>query len=174
LIHFIRIALILFVVLSFFTVTKAQDTQGDYLKAKQYLQEENYVFAADQFRKLAGADQKHAFKEYSGFYYGLAAFKNGDFGLARSMWLQLATKNKGWDQIGEVYYWLAVVYFEEENYTQGVAYALRSKLPESEGLVFKRVSKLALNELTLLQSEFPNNKTIAFVTASKISAEPYS
>ena len=98
------------------TIAQLQSEQSNYLKAKEYFDQGEYVFAMYYFRKLASTNQKLAFKDYASFYYALSAYKNGDISLAKSMWLQMATKNKKWENIDDVYYWLAQVYFEAEDH----------------------------------------------------------
>lgn len=153
----------------------AQDEQSEYLKGKQYFSEENYVFAMDYFRRLAGDAQSHAFKEYAAYYYALSAYRNGDTTNAKAMWLQMDAKNGDWKQIREVHYWLADLYFGEKNYSKGVFYAKKSGLKESE--VLMKQSLVEVDSLPLLQhvqALYPDDEIIARIVADRVNAQPMS
>lgn len=153
----------------------AQDEQSDYLKGKQYFSEGNYRFAMDYFRRLAGGNQNHMFREYAAYYYALSAYLNGDTTNAKAMWLQMDARNKDWPQIKEVHYWLSELYFAEKDYFQGVYFAKKSGLSQSQALMKKSLIELdSLPLLEQLQDQYPNDETIARVTADRINAQPMS
>lgn len=154
---------------------KAQDDQSDFLKAKQYFSEENYTFAMDYFRRLAGNNQTHAFKDYAAFYYGLSAYRNGDTTNAKAMWLQMDERNDNWKQIKEVRHFLAEIYFAEENYQQGVYFAKKSGLDDSKALMKQNLVKVdSLPILQQLNEQFPGDEIIAKITADKINDQQMS
>jgi len=158
----------LFVLLA--TQVQAQDDQSDFLKAKQYFSEENYTFAMDYFRRLAGNNQTHAFKDYAAYYYGLSAYRNGDTTNAKAMWLQMDERNGDWKQIKEVRHFLAEIYFAEGNYEQGVYFAKKAGLDESKALMKQKLDQVdSLAILEVLNEQFPGDEIIAKITADKIN-----
>jgi len=147
----------------------SQNEQATYLKAKAYLDEGSYAFAMENFRKLAEPNQKNPFKEYASFYFALAAYKNDQLGLARSMWLQMGRKNSRWEKISEVYFWLAQVYFEEANPGKGVYYSKKSELPAADGLMNEYLNdSLDIDTMEKIHYQYPNDQLIAFKTAQAI------
>lgn len=157
------------------TQVQAQDDQSDFLKAKQYFSEENYTFAMDYFRRLAGNNQTHAFKDYAAYYYGLSAYRNGDTTNAKAMWLQMDERNGDWKQIKEVRHFLAEIYFAEENYQQGVYFAKKAGLDESKALMKQKLNQVdSLAILEVLNEQFPGDEIIAKITADKINDQQMS
>ncbi len=157
------------------TQVQAQDEQSDFLKAKQYFSEENYTFAMDYFRRLAGNNQTHAFKDYAAYYYGLSAYRNGDTTNAKAMWLQMDERNGDWKQIKEVRHFLAEIYFAEENYQQGVYFAKKAGLDESKALMKQKLNQVdSLAILEVLNEQFPGDEIIAKITADKINDQQMS
>ncbi|WP_420579848.1 hypothetical protein [Reichenbachiella sp.] len=153
----------------------AQDDQSDFLKAKQYFSEGNYAFAMDYFRRLAGNNQTHAFKDYAAYYYGLSAYRNGDTTNAKAMWLQMDERNDDWKQIKEVRHYLAEIYFAEENYEQGVYFAKKAGLDDSKALMKQSLVKVdSLPLLQELNDQFPSDEIIAKITADKINDQQMS
>ncbi len=156
-------------------IVEAQNEQQIFLNGKQYYSEGQYNFAMESFQKLADPSANHAFKEYASFYYGLAAYKNGELGLARSMWLQVEAKYPDWKQLPEVFYWLSEVYFQEGNPQKGTHYAKKSGLTGSEGLIahhLKQQSDVAL--LESIWREHPEDKAVAIALAEAIVKQPLS
>ena len=157
------------------TQLKAQDDQSDFLKAKQYFSEENYTFAMDYFRRLAGNNQTHAFKDYAAYYYGLSAYRNGDTTNAKAMWLQMDERNDDWKQIREVRHFLAEIYFAEKNYEQAAYFAKKSGLDDSKALMKQSLVKVdSLPILQQLTERFPDDEIIAKITADKINDQQMS
>jgi len=146
-----------------------QDEQATYLKAKDYFNRGEYAFAIEYFGQLSKEDSDNAFKTYASFYYALASYKDGQLGTAKSMWLQIAERNKKWKSIRDVYYWLSVAYFDESSWSNAVLYARKSKLPEAESLVENRLSQVTdVSELETLHYQFPDDKNIGNLLADKL------
>ncbi|MEQ6120895.1 hypothetical protein [Reichenbachiella sp. MALMAid0571] len=164
----------LFIVLFHFSLfVQAQNEQETFLQGKQYLNEGKYNFAMQSFEKLAIPDATHAFKEYASFYYALAAYKNYDFGLARSMWLQMESKYPQWKKIQEVYYWLSEVYFQEGNLEKGTYYAKKSNLSDGVGVIDHYLSEV--DDVLVLKSiyeAFSDDKNVAMALVAAIDKQP--
>ncbi len=151
----------------------AQDEQSGYLKGKQYFAEGNYMLAMDCFGRVARGGEGHPFKEYATFYYALSAYRNKDTANAKAMWLQMDARNKDWHQIKEVHYFLSEVYFADEDYAQGVYFAKKSGLAESDALMKQCLMQIdSLPVLEHLHDQNPDDESIARTVAHKISQQP--
>ncbi|PIB34813.1 hypothetical protein BFP72_05035 [Reichenbachiella sp. 5M10] len=154
---------------------RAQDNQATYEKAKDYFDQGEYTFAMEYFRQLTVGKPSHPYKDYAAFYYGLSAYKSGDLNTAKSMWLQMTMKNKGWNNMPDVYYWLAEVYFAESDLDNGCLYAVQSGLTVSDELMQAQLYKVdSVAELEKLHYEFPDNRIIGLILAKKIVSLPLS
>lgn len=153
-----------------------QAEQATYLQAKQYLNDGYYSMALEYFKKVSGDSHKsQPFYEYASYYFALAAYKNDQLGLARSMWLQQVAKSGQWDKIDEVHFALAQVYFDESNYEKGVFHAKASGMESAPGLIHLRLQEVeSIDVLEGLQQTYSNDKVIGSVLAQKISEQPLS
>ncbi len=159
-----------FVLFHISLLVQAQNEQQTFLQGKQYLNEGEYNFAMQSFEKLAVPDATHAFREYASFFYALAAYKNNDLGLARSMWLQMETKYPKWKKIQEAYYWLSEVYFQEGNLEKGTYYAKKSNLSEGVSVIDHYLSEVHdVEVLKSIYQVFPEDKNIAMALAAAIN-----
>ncbi|WP_109830464.1 ABC transporter substrate-binding protein [Reichenbachiella versicolor] len=164
---------LLFLLLLISRLAVSQTPQKDYLQAKQFFAEENYKFAAEFFKKAAREDSP--FKNYALYYLGLSSYKNNEIGFARSTWKQIEAKNPKWKQIREVYFWLAQVYFDEGDYSKGVVYAKKSKLPESNDLISHSLDSTVSSQiLENLYHQFPDDLSVAKTLAKRILIKPNS
>lgn len=129
----------------------------------------------EAFKKLSNPDAQHSFVQYASFYYALSAYKNGDLGLARSMWLQVKKKYPKWENIKEVNFWLAQVYFEEGNYSEGIRFAKLSETNQVQGLIDNYVSEIEdIKELEFLNQQYPEDKIVAVNLANAMVKLPFS
>lgn len=152
-----------------------QNEQSEYLKGKQYFSEGNYRFAMDYFRRLSGANQTHPFRDYAAFYYGLSAYHADETSNAKAMWLQMDQRNQDWPQIKEVYYWLSRLYFEEKDYLQGVHFAKKSRLDQSNALMQANLAKVdSIPVLKQIYEQYPDDVMIGKTLATAINERPIS
>ena len=169
------IYILFFVLLHVSLLVQAQNEQQTFLQGKQYLNEGKYNFAMQSFEKLAVPNATHALREYASFFYALAAYKNNDLGLARSMWLQMETKYPKWKNIQEVYYWLSEVYFQEGDLEKGTHYAKKSNLDDGISVIDHYLFEF--DDVVVLKSiyqAFPSDKNIAMALAAAINKQPLS
>jgi tetratricopeptide (TPR) repeat protein len=151
----------------------AQNEKQIFLNGKQSLEEGRYNFAMESFKNLTSPDSKHGYKEYASFYYGLAAYKSGNLGLARSMWLQIESKYPKWKNMPEAYYWLAEVYFQEGEPALATDYAIKSKSKNTDGLISNYLSKVDdVAVLKRIQKKHSKNKAIANMVVQAIMKQP--
>ena len=95
--------------------------------------------------------------------------------MARSVWLQMDEKYPRWNKISEVHYWLAEVYFEENEFSKGIAYAIQSKNSKADGLIDSYLANVTdIELLQTLYEEYPSNKIVASSLAQAISKQSLS
>lgn len=151
----------------------AQNEQATYLSAKQYFSTGRYDLAMELFKQLSNPSATHDFVKYALFYYGLAAYKNNNLELARSIWLQVEKKFPKWNKIEDVYFWLAQVYFEEGNHSKGIQFIKKSNTVQEKGLIYQYVSKISkINKIDTLNQQYPDDKTIAMILVNAIINQP--
>lgn len=151
----------------------AQTEVETYQKAKNYFDQGEYSFAMEYFRQISAEKKNSPYQPYASFYYALAAYQSGQKSTAKSMWLQMENKNAKWSNINEVYYWLSELYFEEDDYSNGVLYAKKAGLPEAANLMKVQLDSADnLEELERVYYQFPKDEVVAKALASKIVQQP--
>ena len=151
----------------------AQNAQEDYLKAKEFFNNGEYSFASEYFKKVAR--ENGPLREYASFYFALSSYKNGQLGLARSMWLQMESKYPRWNRMEEVRYWLSKVYMEEGAYDKGLVYAKQLGKEIETSLIAECLSGLdSLSQLKALYHQFPGEKLIGTALADSMVSQPLS
>lgn len=151
----------------------AQTDAESYQKAKNYFNQGEYSFAMEYFRQISAEKKNSPYQPYASFYYALAAYQSGQKSTAKSMWLQMENKNAKWSGIHDVYYWLSEVYFDEDDYSNGVLYAKKSGLPEAADLMKIQLDSADdLKSLERVYYQFPKDETVAKALASKIVQQP--
>lgn len=99
---------------------KSQDFKADYGKAKQLFDQREFAKALEAFKPLMVYDQANPFAEYSAFYYAVCAFRENYKTLSKNTLLSIEQNYSAWNQIDEVRYWLALIYFEQGEYFQAM------------------------------------------------------
>ncbi len=98
----------------------AQDLKRQYKHARMLFDNKEYNLAMEAFKPLIVYDKDNPSPEYSSFYYGVAAYELGYKAVAKDMFLQIRNLYPSWDQMPEVNYWLARIYFDQHEYFQGM------------------------------------------------------
>lgn len=106
----------------------AQDFKKQYKAAKEFYQDKQYNFAQEAFKPLMVYDKTNPYVEYASFYYALSAYHQNYFAVAKETLLQIKNLYPEWDQLDEVNYWLAAVYFKQGEHFQALRmlYAMKS------------------------------------------------
>ena len=102
----------------------AQDPKRQYRNAKEFFTEEKYDLAMESFKPLLSYDKENPYSEYASFYYALSAMRKNYHAVAKDMFLQIKKLYPEWDQLNEVNFWLAKIYFDRLEYFQGAARGL--------------------------------------------------
>jgi hypothetical protein len=156
----------------------AQDFKRNYRFAKDLFNSANYSAAMEAFKPLIVYDKENPYSEYASYYYALSAYRLGYAGVAKDMLLQVKRLYPQWNQIDEVNYLLARIYFERKEYFQGMLIAGLLRDPAMIADI-TNVKKFSLNQvedvetLRMLHEEHPTDELIARVLVKKISQQPF-
>lgn len=169
-------SILLFLLLSISPFVLSQTNyQQEYLKAKAFFNEGSYNLAMEAFKPVIQKDNANYFSEYASYYYAISAYRNGYSALSRDMFLQIKTLFPKWDKIEDIHIWLAKIYFEDNDFHNGLKY--------SNGVVIGyETSKLQqtyyLSEIDSLElikelfDTFKNDKEVAYRYAQLINEQP--
>ena len=156
---------------------QSDDYQRAYLNGKELFRLEKYKLAMDAFEPATVQAQDNPFAEYASFYYALAAYRSDNLYKSKSMFLQILEKFSGWEKLEEVHYWLANIYYEENQYDlalQQVSKITNDKLKnEASEMSLYFLSRVeSLTKLKELLDKFPENRSIAKAIADKLNEQP--
>lgn len=86
---------------------------AQYEAAKKVYKIEAYAEAKSLFDKLRTIQHPPSLSPYIHFYYGLAAYHNGEKAIAHQTFLDIQAKFPDWNKQNEIHYWCAQCSFEE-------------------------------------------------------------
>ncbi len=89
--------------------------ESRYKNGKELFKRKQYKLAMEDFRQVLTRTENNPYMELASFYFSLAAYNSGQKNPALDMLKQMAHKYPKWNNIGEVYYWLAKINFEKGN-----------------------------------------------------------
>lgn len=156
----------------------AQDLKRQYRHARTLFDNKDYALAMEAFKPLIVYDKDNPSPEYSSFYYGVSAYHLGYKAVAKDMFLQIRNLYPNWDQLPEVNYWLARIYFDQHEYFQGM-YVLHEitdyKLLGDISLMKRHfLSEIQDVEVIRMASEeFPNDPEVIRQFARLLALELY-
>jgi hypothetical protein len=157
---------------------KSQNSaEQDYRQGKEMYESGRYDFAMEILKPLTLPSNKSTFSPYAGYYYSLSAIENGYSFLAEEMLKQIIVQYPDWDKLDLIRLWLAKVYFNEENYADGLATINDIKDPgikqKSDELIQSELSHVEhVDSLTNLYYLYPYIDGLAITLADKISSQP--
>ncbi len=173
-----RIILTLIVWLSISSLMNAQTNwQQQYLKAKDFYATEKYALAMEAFKPLIDESPGNNFSAYSSFYYALSAYQSDYLPLGRDMLLQVKSRYSSWSKIDEVNYWLGLIYFEQQQYNQGISVLneISSKKTKNDirDLKTHYFSQIEQSEtIHGLHENHPQDEVLAYLLAKSIADQP--
>jgi tetratricopeptide (TPR) repeat protein len=137
-----------------------QDFRRQYRAAKEFFEEKKYNFAMDAFKPLMVYDKENPYAQHASFYYAVSAYHQYYYTVAKESLIQTKKLYPDWDQLDEVNYWLAAVYFQQGEYFQALRmlYTMRSPrdLASIESMKKNYLVKIYDEEvIRLLMEEFP-------------------
>lgn len=161
-------------------VADAQDFKKQYKNAKDFFRDGKYNLAMEAFKPLMVYDKNNPYTEYASFYYAQCALRQNYSAVARDMLLQIKRLYPGWDQINEVNYWLAKIYFDKGEYFQGMRALAEVRQEDAiEQQEIARVKRHYLSRITdpevlrMMYEEYPEDLEVGKLLARSIALQPY-
>ena len=105
----VAIILILFCTLSGWS----QDYKTSFFKARDLFEQGEYANALELFKPLMVYDQANPYTEFASFFYAVCAYRENYKTLSKNTFLRIEQTSSSWNQIDEVKYWLAFLFFEQ-------------------------------------------------------------
>jgi tetratricopeptide (TPR) repeat protein len=155
----------------------AQDYERQYKNAKQLYDEKNYNLAMEAFKGLIVYDQENPYFQYASFFYALSAHYQGYPVIAKDMLVQIKKLYPQWEQIDEVNFWLAKIYFDQRDYFQAllVLKSIKSSSFRSDSEAMQRKYLAQIEDVETLKMVFeenPSNSIAGYFLAKSISRQP--
>lgn len=151
--------------------------KNSYTNGQRLFDMGEYELAMEAYKPAMEKSGSNAYAPYASFYYAVSAYRSNYKPLARDMFLQILKKFPGWEFEDEINYWLAILYFEEENYPIGLQYTSELKGTELErdgdSIELKSFSRIdSMRILTDMFVEYPENKILGKVILNKMKDVP--
>ncbi len=165
------------VVLSNFSLL-AQDFSKQYKTAREFFDEKSYGLAMEAFKPLIVYDKENPYVEYASFFYSLSAYHQNYTSVAKDMFLQLKQLYPQWEKQSEVNYWLAIIYFEQQQYFQAMQMLKEYPSLNNDENVLKMKEHYLMNikdteTMRMMWEEHPSDKVVGKALAKAISNQPY-
>ncbi|MCH6201119.1 ABC transporter substrate-binding protein [Aquiflexum sp. LQ15W] len=139
--------------LSFSSNAFTQDNLATYKRGKTLIRYGNYSEAMELMRPYMDESSFGKLALYAQYHFGMAAFKNGQGELAKSVIEPLA-ENKTWEKQEDAKYLLALIYFEEKKNIEALHELSLIKNPD----IFSNGERASLNYL--------KNTSVSFLVAN--------
>ncbi|MBY0436178.1 MAG: ABC transporter substrate-binding protein, partial [Cyclobacteriaceae bacterium] len=158
----------------------AQDFKRQYKNAKDFFMEGKYNLAMEAFKPLISYDKNNPYSEYASFYYAQSAYRQRFFAVAKDMLLSIKKLYPEWDQMNEVNYWLAKIYFEQREYFQGMH--MLQQVRQEDFIEVQEIGKIKrfyLSQiadpevLRMMWEEYPQDAEVGTRLATAISRQPF-
>lgn len=161
------------------TTLSAQDFKKQYKHARDFYNEKQYNLAMEAFKPLMVYDKDNPYPEYASFFYALSALNLNYTIVARDMLQQVKRLYPDWDQLNEVNYWLAKIYFDRGEYFQGM-YVLKEVKQEDyiEQQEIRKVKRYYLSRikdpeiLRMMWEDYPDDEEVGKCLARAIAFQP--
>ncbi len=156
-----------------------QDFKKQYKHARDFFKEGKYNMALEAFKPLMVYDKDNPYIEYASFFYAQSALHLNYHAVARDMLLQIKRLYPDWDQINEVNYWLAKIYFDKNEFFQGML--LLSEVKQEDYIEQQQVARIKRHYLMritdpevmrLMWEEYPNDVEVGKCLARAIAIQP--
>lgn len=157
---------------------QAQDYHRQYKSAREFFNEKQYGLAMEAFKPLIVYDKNNPFLEYASLFYALSAYHQKFTTVAKDMLLQIKQLYPNWDQMPEVNYWMAKIYFDQRQYFQ--AMQMLSEYPslnqqknvsEMKAHYLKEIEDVEV--LRMMWEEHPKDTVVAKTLTRAISKQPF-
>lgn len=165
-------------ILLFLTVTAgAQDFKRQFKNAKSLFDDGSYNLAMEAFKPLITYDKDNPYTEYASFYYAVAAQRPYP-AVARNMFIQIKKLYPSWEQIDEVNFALAKIYFDQHEYFQAMLVLGETQKTDLQPdvVAMKRHYLKEIKDVETLEmmlEEHPEDREAGRALAFAIASEPY-
>jgi ABC-type branched-subunit amino acid transport system substrate-binding protein len=140
-----------------------------YAQGKRLYQQGEYKEAIEIFRPMSRQEGGNPYVTYASYYFGLSALKDGQYDLAKNMFLQILSKYPRWDKMSEVEYWLATTYFSMGDYEQAMSQVekingsgVSNKMKEDVAVMKAYfLGQASSDELKDILKQYPEDKIVA-------------
>jgi len=171
----IALAIVFLVIIS---PAYSQDYKRSYKYAKDFFDEGMYNLAMESFKPLIAYDRNNPYVEYASYFYALSAYNQGYHSVAKDMLIQIKRLYPEWNQLPEVTYWLAKIYFDQREYFHSLQLlrSIESEIPSLEMKAMKRHYLKRIDDvetLYMMLEEYPGDEEIARAVAYAIGKQPY-
>ena len=155
----------------------AQDYERDYKTASDFFKEGKYNLAMAAYNPLVTYDQNNPYSEYASFYYALSAYRQNFPVVAKDMFIQMKKLYPAWEKMDEVNYWLAMIYFEQHEYFQGLLVLRSIQNPSYQQDIAQMKRHFLMNvddteTLHMMLEEHPQDGEVALSLARAIARQP--
>ena len=164
-----------------FQSSTAQEPKRQYRNAKEFFTDGKYDLAMESFKPLLSYDKENPYAEYASFYYALSAMRKNYHAVAKDMFLQIKKLYPEWDQLNEVNYWLAKIYFDQLEYFQ--AMRILTDVKQEDFIETQEIDKMKrfyLARITdpeilrMMWEEYPQEAAVGKSLARAIGMQPYA
>lgn len=172
-----RVLVVLLWGVVFSTAVQAQDFRRQYTSARAFFDKKQYGLAMEAFKPLIVYDKDNVYQEYASFFYALSAYHQKFTAVAKDMLLQIKQLHPDWDQMPEVNYWLAKIYFDQREYFQAMhMLGVYPALNHQKNVVGMKSHYLGEIEdvevLRMMWEEYPRDTVVAKTLVRAISRQP--
>lgn len=173
-----RIIFLVFVLLGVINSARAQDYKRQYKTAREFYDNGSYGLAMEAFKPVIVYDKNNPYVEYASFFYALSAYQQRFISVAKDMFIQIKELYPTWNQMDEVNYWMAKIYFDQRQYFQAMQVLKQSPaLAVQENVVLMKQHYLNAIEdvetLRMMWEEHPTDEVVGKSLAVAISKQPF-
>lgn len=164
-------------------MTYAKDLKNpieEFKKAKKYYSKQKYQEARELFENISISEPESEVGIYVKFYLALSNYHCDKKEEAKEILESLAKNNISWGNLKDVWYWLAIVYFEEKDYLKALHFLKKVEITDKdkeniEGLEFYYLDQCSdIEILKVAFRDYPNDFSIAKILINRFSSSPLS
>jgi len=161
------------------TGQSSSDWARDFENGKELYNLGKYDLAMEALESLTYQRSDNPYLPYGSFYYAMSAYKSGLNYLSKNMFLQIRERFPSWEKMEEVNYWLGLLYFDSEMVPEAIS--TLNAIDAKQDNLQEDIRNLKMHYLDQIQrtdsisellTEFPEDKVLAEILASKISFQP--
>lgn len=157
--------------------TYGQNYGKQYQTAKEFFDKGNYSLAMEVFKSLIVYDRENPYSEYASYFYAVSAYRQNYPAVAKDMFLQLKQLHPTWEKMPEVNYWLAKIYFDQQQYFQAMNILndmpLKDMAQDASNMKSHYLKKIEdVETLRMMWEEHPLDSTVGNALARAIAQKP--